>query len=131
MRYPMRKAFTLVELMVVLMIVAILAAFTLPQFSTTINRSRARSAVTNVAIIHAANALYRARHGFNTNAADLGTINTTLGLNIIGSGATYSCSGATQCQASGTNYTVTGVLANPLTDASNPSCAGTNCPPSP
>ncbi|MEI8011917.1 MAG: prepilin-type N-terminal cleavage/methylation domain-containing protein [Candidatus Omnitrophota bacterium] len=123
MKWPSLNGFTLAELMVVLLIVSIMAAFTIPQFSKTINRSRARSAMTNISIIHAANSLYFSRYGINNSAATVSDINTKLGLNIRADDATYVCS-STDCRATGTGFTVI----SSAVSSGLPSCTGINCP---
>ncbi len=124
----MRRAFTLVELMVVVLVIGVLAVFTVPRFTMAINRSRARIAKSNIAMIHAANVFYKARTDLDISGA-LATINTTLGLKIVANGVTYTCNGVT-CQATGTGFTVTVTLADPLDEANtNLSCSGTSCPP--
>ncbi|MEI8011916.1 MAG: prepilin-type N-terminal cleavage/methylation domain-containing protein [Candidatus Omnitrophota bacterium] len=120
-------AFTLIEIMIVLFISALLIAFGMPEFGKTMRRSRATSAMYNISIMHSANSLYRAHHGQNMTAADIDTINSTLGSHIIADGVTYSCASGT-CQAVGTGFSVTSVLADPLATASNPSCSGASCP---
>lgn len=120
----MRNAFTLIELLVVLMIIAIIAAFSMPQFSKTILRTKARSAMTNISVIHAANALYHSRYGTNNSAVDVAAINTALGLNIRADGATYSCSSGT-CTATATGKFV---VTSPATSSGVPTCSGTSCP---
>jgi prepilin-type N-terminal cleavage/methylation domain-containing protein len=132
-----RKAFTLIEITIVVIILGILASFGLPGFTKTINKAKARDAMNNMRIIHAMNSVYFARNGVNITAANLSAINdptTGLGLNIVGNGSTYSCNGVT-CTATGAGsmFTVTLTLgaANPLSDVPtyNPSCAPASaCP---
>jgi prepilin-type N-terminal cleavage/methylation domain-containing protein len=123
----MRKAFTMVELIVVMVIIGMVAVFAIPNFTKTINRSKARDAVLNLNVIHASNILYRTRNGGNLNEANLAAINTELGLNIIANGATYACDG-TDCVATGTGFVLTVDLDAVLSDT-NPSCnGGASCP---
>ena len=123
----MRKAFTMVELIIVMVIMGIMAGFSIPNFTKTINRARSRDAVLNMNIIHASNVLYRVRNGVDLAAANLVAINTALNLNIIANGATYVCN-AGSCTATGTGFTVTATLGNPLSPGVNPTCVGTSCP---
>ena len=122
----MRRSFTMVELIVVMVIIGFIAGFSIPGFMKTINRSRARDAILNLNVIHAANVLYRVRTGNNINAANVGVINGTLGLNILANGSTYVCNTVT-CVATGAGFTVTATLASALS-AANPACAGASCP---
>ena len=130
----MRKSFTMVELIVVMVIIGIIAVFSVPNFMKTINRARARDAVLNLNVIHASNVLYKIRNSINVNQGTIALINGALGLSINPNGATYVCNGAT-CVATngGAGFTVTATLANPLCTTAgglcpNPSCAGANCP---
>jgi len=58
----MKKAFTMVELIVVMVIIGIMAGFGIPNFTKSINRSRARDAILNLNVIHSSDVLYHARH---------------------------------------------------------------------
>ncbi|MBF0594310.1 MAG: prepilin-type N-terminal cleavage/methylation domain-containing protein [Candidatus Omnitrophica bacterium] len=86
-----KHAFTLAELLVVTIIISIMAAFAVPLFSKAINKAKARDAINNLVIIHAAQALIKANTSNFVTAGDLGTINSTLNLNLVASGAVYSC----------------------------------------
>ncbi len=124
----MRKAFTLVELMIVVVIIGVMAGFSIPKISGSVIRAKKRDAVLNLNVIHSSNLVYRARNGVNLTAANLAAINDStsgLGLNIIANGATYDCDG-TSCYARGSGFTLTATLGSPLS-TTNPSCAGTNC----
>ena len=126
----------MIELIIVMVIIGIIAMFSIPNFTKTINRSRARDAILNLNVIHSSNVLFRVRSGANITAASVGAINTTLGLNILAvNGAVYVCNAtsgtcsanAGQCVACGTGFTVTATLATALS-ATNPACAGASCP---
>ena len=128
-----RKAFTLVEILIVIIIVGIIAGFGIPNFSKSIGRSKARDAINNLSIIHAANAIYKVRNNSNIPSGDLTIINGKLLLNIIApSGTQYEC-GATDgvCTVTADNgdFVVTAYLNNPL-GTSNPICTSTSskCP---
>ena len=122
----MQKSFTLVEIIIVVVILGIMAGFSLPVFTQTVNRSHARDAILNLNIIHASNVIYRTQTGVNLTAADITAINTALGLNVIANGAAYSCDG-TDCVAVGPGFMATATLASALS-ATNPACAGASCP---
>ncbi len=121
--------------MLVIIIIGILAGFSLPNFGKTARRSRARNAIVNLSMIHAANVLYKARTGSNiSGTANLAAVNAALNLNIVDPKSTYACTSGTTCTATSTtggpDYTVTVTLATDLADATNPSCATSNssCP---
>lgn len=134
-----RKAFTLMELMTVVVIVGIIASFAIPNYQRTIERAHQRDADTNLMSIHAANQIYRAENSVfwpgmaNPGNQNLAQINQNLRLSIIGNGMTYLCSSATNndftCTATrigGTGFIVT-VNQNPINPTVNPGCSG-GCP---
>lgn len=59
----MKKGFTLVELLVVVLIIAVLAAIALPQYTTAVERSRATEALTLMAAISESAQRYRFHQG--------------------------------------------------------------------
>jgi len=74
MRYPVaaprgRKAFTLVELAVVIVIIGVLAAFGVPRFLKSVERSKAAEAFSYLSAVRAAQERYSAQQG--TYASDL------------------------------------------------------------
>lgn len=79
-------AVTLVEILVTLIIVAILVALALPQFTLTRERSLAKEAKANLKLIDAAERIYRMENGFyypydtSTQARD--NINTNLKISL-------------------------------------------------
>jgi type IV pilus assembly protein PilE len=125
----MKKAFTLMEMMVVVTIVGIIAGFAIPNYATSVERSYRRDAENNLRLISAAQRLYAARNNdLYWGAGNLTVINSNLGLNIISNGITYNCAGG------GATYTCTAtrnggwVFTVTITEAlANPTCAG-NCP---
>ncbi len=92
-----RKAFTLLEIMVVIIIIGAIAGFAIPNYTKTIERAHLRDAMMQLETIHAANNLYRSRTGsywpVPVGAVDLAAINNNLGINIIGNGMDYFCNG--------------------------------------
>jgi len=99
------RAFTLIELMIVLVILGLIAAFAIPNYNNAITASRMDDAEIQLRAIHAANRIYRLQ---STNSQywptsanqDINAINTNLGLNIIPNNITYQCDGV----ALGTSY---------------------------
>lgn len=66
----MRKSFTLLELLTVIIIIAILAAIAVPQFFKATERARASEGVHLLGIIRSAQLRYYAEHGVFTNSLD-------------------------------------------------------------
>ena len=91
---PDRKsAFTIMEIIIVTVIVAIIAAFALPQYSRSIAKTEERKMITNLTTIRTAVQKYLSNTGDpliqdwnNTDA-----INNALGLSIIDNTNTYRC----------------------------------------
>jgi len=89
-----RNAFTLMELMVTVIIIGIVAAFGIPNYTRSTERAAERDAVYNIKMLMEAYNLYVARQGgpppANLNTTD--EVNTTFSVNIIEqSGNTYKC----------------------------------------
>lgn len=128
------KGFTLMELMVVVIIIGVIAAFAIPNYSRSVQKAHERDRLVHLTSIHAANLLYRSYDGdyWDTGGADqdLAAINSTLSINIIAnSGTTYNYN-----SANGSSYTATAdwdVYTLQVTQASisstNPCCATDNC----
>ena len=102
------------ELMVVVTITGIVAAFGIPNYQRSVNISAAKDAVSNLKLIAAAQQLYLSRSGTYYPAVgpvNVYQINTALHLNILEQqGVVYSCTtAAPQCSAttSGWAYSVT------------------------
>jgi type IV pilus assembly protein PilE len=120
------KAFTLIELMVVLIIVSIVAGFAIPNYTKSVERSHRKDAESNLQMVHAAQLMYSAKNnGAYWGPGNLAALNTNLSLNIVANGKTYNCTGGGNtysCTAVKGAWTVT------ITDASTtPSCTG-SCP---
>jgi type IV pilus assembly protein PilE len=74
----MRKGFTLIELIVVVIIIAILASFAVPQYITSIERAKKAKAENALGIIAQAEKMYRAENDTYVNFAS-GAADATLG----------------------------------------------------
>ena len=70
------SGFTLVELAVVVVIIGVLAAFAVPRFLASVERSKAAEAFNYLASIHSSQERYHARQG--TYAQDLSTLDIEL-----------------------------------------------------
>jgi len=87
------KAFTLTEIIVVVIIVGITAAFGIPNYSKAIQRADERNMITNLKLIRAAAEIYIDADGAfpGPGWATLDAVNTGLGLSIIDPKAAYEC----------------------------------------
>ena len=109
-----RSGFTLIEIMLVIVIIGIVAGFTIPNYSKSVARAYMRDAKNNLIIIREANQVYRAQEGtyWPTTAGNLlSAINTNLRLNILANGSNYTCSGV----AGGATFSCTATRGNTAT----------------
>ncbi len=130
------SAFTLMEVMIVTIVVAIISGYALPNFTRAITKARVRDAQAQLSAIYAANMIERARNGsfFVLNSGVIATINTTLGINLVANGLVYNYNGAaaafTATAGNGT-FTVR-INQNPIDPLAaspnrNPCCAAGVC----
>jgi len=86
--YKFLSGFTLVEVLIVTVIVGILAGFAVPQFAVTKERALDREAKASLALIRAAEKVYRMEvtafypNTLYTSTSDIGLINTNLKLSL-------------------------------------------------
>ncbi len=85
----MKKGFTLVEILVVLVIIGILVALALPNFTTTKEKTLDREAKATLALMRAAERIYKMEVGVNyypydsyTSTNNISLINTNLRLSL-------------------------------------------------
>jgi len=97
-----RKAFTLLELLLVIGIILILGAIALPNFAKARDKAIEKEALSNLKLIYAAEKIYRMETGTYRNASTTGDVNTLLKLAIPTSSPNW-------------NYTVTGATTSAFT----------------
>jgi Tfp pilus assembly protein PilE len=123
------------EIIVVLIIIGVVVAFSFPNYTTPIEKARVANARNNLLAIYSAEQNYSNNHGsycFSTSAPacdTLADINTQLSLNIQDDGTyTYSCSStAVTCTATRTITPSTNIVVT-LNSAINLSGSGTANP---
>ena len=106
-----KKAFTLVELGIVAIIVGVLVLVGIPNMLKSINRNYALDAMRNLMNIYTAQHKYaQEQSGAYTGFCDNACLRTTLELNIVPTGGTtYTCgdfAGTFACAAQNTNFTI-------------------------
>lgn len=84
------RAFTLLELLVVLIIVGILAGIAIPNYTKTSERAKNREAQTALSLIQAAERIYRLRNPTYYGSLVLNDINNNLKLSLSSQAWTYS-----------------------------------------
>jgi len=88
-----KKSFTLMELLVVIILIAIIAAFAIPDYSKSLRKMQVKHMVSQLSILHAANihfSTYYDHYCDGDPALTLADINTNLNINLISNGETYT-----------------------------------------
>jgi len=104
-----QNAFTLIEMMIVVIVMGIIAGFGIPSFNKSQERVAEKDGAYNLGTIGSAMEMYRVRNaGYpSTNLTNVNNINTTLSLGIIEQNMTYDCT-STNSPSPGT-FTCTAV----------------------
>lgn len=88
-----QRAFTIMELLIVVIIVGIIAGFAIPGYQKALRKSEERVAIIKLRSMSAGMKIYKAKHG-NYPAFDmtnLASINQNLGLSVVADTMTYQC----------------------------------------
>ena len=72
------KAFTLIEILVVVLIIGILAAIALPKYQTAVEKSIMQEAIVNLKTIAQANDVFFLRNGRYANVNELNELDITI-----------------------------------------------------
>ncbi len=80
--FPRPSGLTLLEVLLVVVVIALLAAVALPSYFRAADRARSSEALTNMDAIRQAEMLHQAEHGSFVEALDLPAINATLELDL-------------------------------------------------
>jgi len=85
------KGFTLTELMIVVVLIGVIAAFAIPEYGKSVRKSQERNTIMELLSLHSANQVYEARSGdFLTGTnLNLTQINTGLSINLSGLDVAY------------------------------------------
>lgn len=136
MDHPVKNSlagFTIIELLVVVTLIGLIAAFTIPDYSKAVEKSHERDLALQTTTLHGANLIYEAQNGnywVAANETDLAVINSNLNISLMaqdGSTFNYNSDGSTYTfDGSWGGFTVR-VTESPLS-ATNPACGGGTCP---
>ena len=85
-----KKSFTLMEIIIVIVLISVVAAFGIPSYRRAILRSRERQAIVNLELIHAAASFYGTQAGgfLPGNNRDIDFINQNFGLRVAATNGT-------------------------------------------
>ena len=95
MKTKNNSAFTLMEMMVVVIILGIVAAFAIPNYRKSVQMAHEREVIEAFKLIHAANQLYFSQHDtyFLDGDASLNELNRGLNLNLVANNKNWHYSG--------------------------------------
>ena len=88
-RIPNRGGFTVMELLIVTIIIAVIAAFAIPSYEKAMARQKVKRLILTANLIAGAQEIYKARNGRywgdpnSPSSRDLNSINLNLGINIV------------------------------------------------
>lgn len=126
----MKKAFTLMELVIVVITISVIAVFAIPNFKKAVDRRYESSIVLDLTAINAAQEIYKSRYGAyytfsNPSGQGKSSINAKLNLNIGLQGAYFLChprSGVYECFGSIRGFSI---YMNPgsINPGTNPYCS--------
>jgi len=132
-----RSAFTLIEIMVVVVLLGILLGFSIPNFAKSMRKAHEKDAISQLSILHAANHLYLAQEDeYLDSQANLNDVNDALKIHIMQNEMIYEYDRNTaqeftataEWTGAGGDFTVK-IDQNPVdVDNGNPCCSDGDCP---
>ena len=132
-----KKAVTLIELVLVVILVGVLVAFGAPRYENVLIEARQKDSRVNLALVKSAQEIYFAEIGAyypdgGGNVDDVGTINLNLNTLLIEDSIDYICSDTgtsttSRCEAAPTVGTANWTYSITQAD-SEPQCSGARCP---
>lgn len=130
------KGFTLIEILIVVILISLIAAFGIPGYGKMVRKSHERNAILGLTVINKANEVYEAKKGefFPGAGLNLAAINNGLSIDVKALDLTYSytrtaVNAYTAASAwTGSNPFTVGVNQNPISLGANPFCSVGPCP---
>ena len=128
------KAFTIMELLLVIIIIGIMVGFAIPNYNRSVERAYEQDAIMQLSAIHAAEQVYYAKEGAywpTDTSYPVDQINANLHMNVIENGLTFTCIPSAlsfQCTAQRAGGIFTIQIISGALAAQNPCCSAGTCP---
>ena len=119
------RAFSLVELIMVVTIIGVMAVFVIPNYSKAVQKSYEKAGSNNLLTIYSAQMIKNNSDGKYYVVNNTNEVNSVLGLGIIGNGIDYKCPAPQTTDTQFTCWAVHGTFTLQITNVSSNACCST------